>query len=391
MAKDIDEFILENGTDHNWARLASVVNKEYGTFYNRHSIRAKHSRLEATMKKKDTDAPGVEDTFERDRKIDKLSASEKASKAKYEEAKQYIDRLERERDAVLEIQDYTPFEIKPKLPSGKSESTVVVLASDWHVEENVEEGQVNGLNKFNLDVAKKRSMQFFQGALRLTEIFQKDTKIDTMVLALLGDFISGSIHEDIAENTNLGPTKALIFAEELIVSGIEFLLANSKLNLVIPCHSGNHGRATKEQRFATENENSFEYYMYHTIAKRFAGNKRVKFLISESYVSYLPVYGHTLRFHHGHGLKYSGGVGGLFVPAYKAVARWNDGRRADIDCFGHFHQFRDGGSFICNGSMIGYNAYAVGKGISYEKPQQVMFVIEKNRGRTFTVPITFKV
>lgn len=345
-------------------------------------------RKEDSMAKRKS--PPVEDSLERDRKIDKLSHSEKITKKKYNDARQELERAERERDMVKAIQDFSKFAIKPKHTTGKSESTAIVLASDWHVEENVAKAAVSGLNEYNLIVARQRAMEFFQGTLRLTQIFQKDTKIDTLVLALLGDFISGNIHEDIAENNNLGATKALIFAEELLVSGIDFLLENSKLNLVIPCHSGNHGRTTKDQRMATENENSFEYYMYHVIARHYEGNKRVKFLISESYVSYLPVYDYTIRFHHGHGMRYGGGVGGLFIPVYKAISRWNDGRRADIDCFGHFHQFRDGGSFVANGSMIGYNAYAISRGLSYERAQQVMFVIEKNRGRTFTIPITFR-
>jgi len=390
----IDKYLLENVGQLSWHSLATEINSLYKTSYNGESLRGYYRRtLQNTqqggsVKKKSP--PKVEDTLQRDRKVERLTESEHATKRKYEDAKAQLEHVERERDALVEIQDYEECKISPKLSSGKSESTVVVLASDWHIEEDVQLAATNGLNEYNLVIAKARATQFFQGVLRLTQIFQKDTRIDTMVLALLGDFISGSIHEDIAENTSLGPTKALVFVEGLLISGIQFILDNSKLNLVIPCHSGNHGRATKEQRFATENENSFEYYMYHVMAQHFSGNKRVKFMISESYVSYLPVYDKVIRFHHGHGMRYGGGVGGLFVPAYKAVARWNDGRRADVDCFGHFHQFRDGGSFICNGSMIGYNAYAVSKGFSFEVPQQVVFVIEKNRGRTFSAPIKFK-
>lgn len=386
---ELEQFILENGKDRDWVRLSGLVNKEYDTDYNRHSIRHKYNRLEGgTMPRKVR--PPVEDNLARDRKLDSLSTTSKVTKKKYDEAREALEKAERERDAVLVIQNYREFTIKPKAVSGKSESVVVVLASDWHCEENVQRGAVADLNEYNLKVAKYRAEEFFRSTLRLVQIFQKDTRIDTLVLALLGDFISGNIHEDIAENNNLGATHALIFAEELLISGIQFLLDNSELELVIPCHSGNHGRTTKEQRMATENANSFEFFMYHTLARHFANNKRVKFLISESYVSYLSVYKYTIRFHHGHGMRYGGGIGGLFIPAYKAVARWNDGRRADIDCFGHFHQFRDGGSFICNGSLIGYNAYAISKGISYEAPKQVMFVIERERGRTFTVPISFK-
>lgn len=384
-----DEYIESKIGLLSWHEMATEVNNLFGTEYHGESLRSYYRRnLQGGSMTKRKSPKG--DSLARDRKLDSLAESEKATKAKYDEAKATLKRVERERDALVEIQKYEEYEILPKKPSGNSESVAVVLASDWHVEEKVARPAVNGLNEYSLAIAKSRAEQFFQGVLRLTQIFQKDTRIDTLVLALLGDFISGSIHEDIAENTELGPTKALIFAEELLISGIQFLLDNSKLHLVIPCHSGNHGRATKEQRMATENENSFEYYMYHVVAQHFAQNKRVKFLISESYVSYLPVFGKVIRFHHGHGMRFGGGVGGLFIPAYKAISRWNDGRRADIDCFGHFHQFRDGGSFICNGSLIGYNAYAVSKGLSYERPSQVMFVIEKERGRTFTVPITFR-
>jgi len=388
---DLDQYILKHYGSKSNEDLADEVNSVYDTEYHKGSLRCKYQRLKrgGDMARKKS-PPKVEDTLQRDRKVERLTESEHSTKRKYNEAKAQLEHVERERDALVEIQEYKEFEIVPKLSSGKSESTVIVLASDWHIEEDVQLAATNGLNEFNLVIAKARATQFFQGALRLTQIFQKDTRIDTMVLALLGDFISGSIHEDIAENTALGPTKALVFVEELLISGIEFLLNNSKLNLIIPCHSGNHGRATKEQRYATENENSFEYYMYHVLAQHFAGNKRVKFMVSESYVSYLPVYDKVIRFHHGHGMRYGGGVGGLFIPAYKAIARWNNGRRADIDCFGHFHQFIDGNSFVCNGSIIGYNAYSVSKGYSYEPPQQVVFVIEKNRGRTFTAAIKFK-
>lgn len=396
---DIDQFIkfeVENRKESRktWHDIALETNENYGSNYHGESLRDYYRRTlqEGTMPKKGKKPapPQVEESLERDKKLDRLSKSEKTKSKLYDEARQEIVRLERERDALARIQEYETFEIEPKLPSKNSESVIVVLASDWHVEESVDQEAVNGLNEYSLQIAKERATRFFQGALRLAEIFQKDTKIDTMVLALLGDFISGSIHEDIAENTSLGPVDALLFAESLLISGIEFLLENSDLNLVIPCHSGNHGRSTKEQRMATENENSFEYYMYHTIAKHFVGNKRVKFLISASPVSYLPVFGMTLRFSHGHGISFNGGVGGIFPAVYKAISRLNDGRRADIDCFGHFHQFRDGGSFICNGSMIGYNPYAIFKRISYEAPKQVVFVIEKSRGRTFTVPITFE-
>lgn len=323
-----------------------------------------------------------------DRKVRRLEGSNKTLKQKYEALLKEVERVERERDAVKQLEEISTFEIKPREKGGHSESVAVVLASDFHLEELVNRNAVNGLNEFNLAISEARAKEFFRSVLRLIEITSKDTRIDKMVLALLGDFISGNIHADIAENVALGPSEALRFAEKVLASGIQFLLDNSKLSFVITCHSGNHGRITKEQRFATENANSFEYYMYHALANHFKGEKRIEWCISPSYHSYIDVFGHTIRFHHGHAIRYGGGIGGLFVPTYRAIANWNDGKRADLDCFGHFHQFRDGGSFICNGSLIGYNAYAVSIKAKFEKPKQCLFLIEKNRGRTCTWQIS---
>jgi hypothetical protein len=112
----------------------------------------------------------------------------------------------------------------------------------------------------------------------------------------------------------------LALAQEHIVSGIEFLLANSKYNFIVPCHSGNHARTTKQTYFSSENGHSLEYLMYLHLAAYFRGESRVKFIIPEGYHSYLKVYDQTLRFHHGHAVKYGGGVGGIFIPAYKAIS-----------------------------------------------------------------------
>jgi len=101
----------------------------------------------------------------------------------------------------------------------------------------------------------------------------------------------------------------------------------------------------------------------------------------------MDVYGRTLRLHHGHAIRYQGGVGGLFIPTYKAIAQWNLGRRAHLDAFGHFHQTKDGGSFLTNGSLIGYNAFALSIKADFELPRQTLILLDKTRGRTCSWPI----
>lgn len=339
--------------------------------------------------RKATSAPAtVASDRERQRTQEELSTLRR----KYAEALKTIERQDRDLNTVEELSsNMTTFVIDPiEKSAGTNEGTVVLVASDWHVEENVGP-EVSGLNKYNLEIARDRATRFFQKGLRLTELLQKDITINTMVLALLGDFITNDIHD--AENAEVNevlPIHALLEAQGMIISGIEFLLEHSKLELVIPCHSGNHARTTKTTRFTTENGHSLEYLMYKHLAVYFRDEPRVTFIIPEGMHSYVQIYGQTIRFHHGHSVKYQGGVGGIYIPVNKAIAQWNKGRHADLDVFGHFHQMRDGGNFICNGSLIGYNAFALSIKADFEPPKQALFLMDKKRGRTCTWPILMK-
>lgn len=280
--------------------------------------------------------------------------------------------------------------ITPREGSGASEATCVWVASDWHVEERVMGHEINNLNRYNMRIAKARSETFFRSSLRITKMLGRDISIKTVVLALLGDFITNYIHDELVEVNQTQPIKAIIYAQNLIASGIQFVLDNSDYELLVPCHSGNHGRVSRKTHFSTEPGHSLEYFMYKNLEHHFAGNPRVKFLVAEGYHSYVKVYDTTIRFHHGHAMRYLGGVGGITIPVNKAIAQWNKAIPADIDVFGHWHQFFDGGNFVCNGSMIGYNAFALSIKASFEKPRQALFLIDKKRGKTATFPICFE-
>lgn len=312
------------------------------------------------------------------------------TKVKYDEALKTIAHQQQLLGATTALEKgLETYEIVPQHGQGTSEGTVVVLASDWHCEEKVA-GEVGGLNEYNLDIATTRTTKFFQSLLRLTRLLQQDIKIETVILALLGDFISNDIHEEFADLVALTPMHALVFAQNAIISGIDFLLNHSTVKLMIPCHSGNHARTTKTTRFSAENGHSLEYLMYLHLATHYRNEPRVAFIIPDGYHSYMQVYDETLRFHHGHAIKYAGGIGGIFIPTYKAISQWEKGRHATLDCFGHFHQMKDGGNFLCNGSLIGYSGFALAIKADYEKPRQTMFLLDKKRGRTCTWPILVK-
>lgn len=283
-----------------------------------------------------------------------------------------------------------PVVTKIKGPKKKDKKTVassVIIASDWHVEEIVEPAQVSGLNKYNPEIAKRRAEEFFRSAVRITDIFAAELSIDQYILGLLGDFISNNMREDSMENNAMLPMEATLFAQDLIASGLNYMLETSKRRIKIICHSGNHGRVTKFIHHGTENGNSVEWLMYMNLAKLFASEDRIDFTIGDGYHTYLDIYNVKTRWHHGHNISYGGGVGGITIPVNKAIAGWDKARQADVDFFGHFHQYTDSGKFTCNGSLIGYNAYAVSIKASYEPPVQSLQIFDTKRGRTYRAPI----
>lgn len=309
------------------------------------------------------------------------------SEGKNKQLFRLIRRLERERDASIQFGVKRVERIIPMPASGKSEATAVVLCSDWHIEERVTSGTVSGLNEYSLEIAEQRANKFWRTTARMIHIYKRDIPIKNVVLWLGGDFLSGNIHEELLETCELPPVEAAILAQNWLASGIQYLLDHTDCDLEIPCNVGNHSRITAQTRVSTEKGNSLELFIYHALANHFRGNSRVHFILPNGYHTYVKVYDKMIRFHHGHGTKFQGGIGGIFIPAFKAISQWNKGRVADLDCFGHFHSAKDGGNFLLNGSLIGYNAYALSIKADFEKPRQLFFLIDSQRGKTLTCPI----
>jgi hypothetical protein len=315
--------------------------------------------------------------------LQKLRDKREGKDAQIAALREKIVGLETELGSLKDFSQLTPqaSKILAKEAHDQSESAAVVVWSDHHNEERVDPGQVSGKNEFNLQIYDRRFSQLVHGTLSWLGIEQQKTSIRTLVIALLGDFFTNSIHEDLAEANFLAPMDAAYNAQSHLIGGIEYILSHTPktLELLIVCHSGNHARTTKKQRIATEAGNSLEHFMYYVMRDHFKGNPRVKFQIAEGYHSYVTFFEkYVVRFHHGHAIKYQGGVGGISISANKAIAQWNKARPdVNLDVFGHFHTRYDGGSFISNGCLIGYSAYAVSIKGSYEKPSQTFFLINK--------------
>jgi hypothetical protein len=119
--------------------------------------------------------------------------------------------------------EIAPVTIEPREPSGTAEGVAVLNLSDWHVEERVDPATVSYQNEYNLDIAQERAGKCFRSGLRLIRCCSRTSRSTPPVVGLLGDFITGDIHDEIIENCQLRPTEAIEFAQNLIIGGLEHL------------------------------------------------------------------------------------------------------------------------------------------------------------------------
>jgi len=292
---------------------------------------------------------------------------------------------------VETIESFDKLTIKPNNRL-KEEAIAISTISDVHVEEPVVKSVVNNLNEYNLKIAEERVIRYFKRLMYMINQSRKaGYKIDNLVLGLLGDFITGYIHEELEEVNELTPPEATLFMQSLLVKGIRYLSENGDFKkITIPCVPGNHGRTTNRKRYTSGYKNSYEWLMYNNIKDlftRLGGFGNVEFIIPESEFIYLDLFGYINKFSHGDHFKYQGGIGGLEVPLKKWILRENAVIKTDMSWIAHWHQYIVLNKVRVNGSLIGYNSYARAFGFEPEPPKMQFQLLDKRRGFTMNNPI----
>lgn len=264
----------------------------------------------------------------------------------------------------------------------------VIPASDWHVEEQVSAEGTSGKNHFDLQEAEARIRRFYAKSLELIDWYGHFAPVREIWHPLLGDLMTGYIHEELMETNSLSPTEACVFLQEMICSGIDLWRREAKLPIYIPTCVGNHGRTTQKKRIKTSCRNSYEWLLYKTLARQYENDKAVFWNVGAGYHNIQEIMGRKVRFHHGDGLRYMGGVGGITIPVNKAIAQWQKVGAVDFDVFGHWHTFIWGyNTWVSCGSLIGYTEFSVEIKADYQHPSQAFIAVDRDYGITCAIPI----
>lgn len=333
-------------------------------------------------------APPAPVTLDDERRAERERRDGIGTRASLRRALARVDELE---GVVATLERYTaePLRAVEPAPSrrGRHAAAAVALLSDVHAEERVERTPAIP-NEYSLAHAERRLARFFGGLGWLLTDCARTYDVGTLVLWLGGDLISGDIHDELLERCEVPPGEAMLRVRDWIAAGITRVCTeHPTLDVLVPCSVGNHARTTDRMRAATGYGHSWEWVLYNVLASDFRHDTRVRFHAPKDELVYVDVLDMSLAFHHGHRLRYNGGIGGLTIPMIKAVHRWQAWRDCDFYSFGHFHTRLDLGQIAVNGSVIGPNAYGLSIGARPEVPQQSFFLLDAERGKTRVEPI----
>lgn len=336
------------------------------------------------------DEKPVEEILQEDIKIRRLEAKARESERRYKAALAALEEAEHRYDVLVQIKEPVDIiDITPSKDESKSSATAIVLLSDWHFEETVEGSTINNINNYNLKIAERRWFNCIQRSLRLIQKERHSDNVDTLILWLGGDFITGYIHEELMETNSLSPIQATLFAKEKIITALNFYLQYGGFKeIIVVCNYGNHGRTTQKIRVSSGYKNSYEWGMYHDVQAYFKNESTFQFVIPNGLFAYVKQYGKLLRFWHGDNIKYNGGVGGLTIPLRKAIMEMDKSFKADFNFMGHYHTFYEATQNCqVNGSGIGYGPYAQRINAPSEPPMQGFRMLHSKYGFTVKMPI----
>jgi hypothetical protein len=266
-----------------------------------------------------------------------------------------------------------------------------LFASDWHWAEVVDPSQVGGVNEYNIAIAHQRARKLITGAIDLLMNHIASPTYPGIVFPLGGDMVTGNIHEElIATNEfEIMPAVLDIFG---VLTWCITTLADTFGKVFIPCVSGNHGRDTHKIRMKGRNFTSFDWLIYCFLAKRFEDDSRITFHIPNGSDALYRVYHHRYLLTHGDQFRGGDGMIGALGPLIRGDHR-KRGRQAQIGAaydtmlVGHWHQYVSLERLIVNGSLKGYDEYAMQSNFGFEKPRQALWLTHPEQGITFAMPV----
>lgn len=299
------------------------------------------------------------------------------------------DRIAKRIIQAMEANPYEPvFRLGPNPVSGEDPHTMVALISDAHYGEVVDMDAF-GIH-YNMEICERRMKHLAQKITRFREIKCADYPINKIVIAFLGDMISGNIHEEIAESNESPVSDQFVGMAHMMV---DMIGAMSEVfpeveAIVMP---GNHPRIHYKPRHKRKYDN-LEYMMGKMVESIVKDIPNVTVIVPKDLIYIHEIAGHRVGMTHGDGYKSSSFAGIPFYGLAKKRAAFQEGLKSlgmpsvDMLIMGHFHQLLwwpgKGCDLIVNGCIKGPDEYAFDTMHAADEAQQALVTMNHKHGIT---------
>lgn len=264
----------------------------------------------------------------------------------------------------------------------------VTICSDLHAGEVVSLRETNGVNEYNMAIAEERLQKYFDKLIMLCK-HHHSGNYPGIVLNLLGDNVSGGIHDELRKTDEEEVIPCVLKARDWLVEGIR-RLADEFGRVYIPTACGNHGRLTHRPEFKKYNQKNWDYLIANMLAREFADDKRVQIDIRPSNDVHYQVYNTRYLACHGDMLGVKGGDGiiGSIGPIMRGEVKQSGqssamGLAFDKLVIGHWHQRLWLPRAIVNNALKGFDEFAMkGLGAKPDRPTQALWFEHPAHGMT---------
>jgi hypothetical protein len=259
----------------------------------------------------------------------------------------------------------------------------VLMLSDWHIGEVVKPNEIEGFNRYNWEIAQAGVFGIVEDFLKWVEIQRSFYDIKECTLFVMGDMISGDIHQELMVTNEFPLPVQTAKAGNLLGEVFRIMSSHFDRVNIFEVAADNHSRLQKKPQAKQKTQNSMGY-LVHEIANGFAAKcSNLNIVIAEGAKLIAPVNDIRFLVSHGDGLK-----GTFGIPFYafqreigkEAVRRMRTSKGFDIMAIGHFHTpCLIEGRTIVNGSLSGTSEFDSICG-RHSKPCQVAFLTHPSHG-----------
>lgn len=350
--------------------------------------------------------PYPEISVEEKTEIQILQSSLSESLKREKQALSYAASIKEQMDALESaIPKLPPLVHTPKWKGHKewADADAVLMIGDWHGHEVVNYNEMRGANEYNYDILCNRAWMLTEKAKMIVDKERKAMKISTLHASILGDMVTGDIHDELLA-TNEGTALQAVLAVGTILAQVLGSLAQEFDKVVATGVVGNHGRTTKKptyKRRVADNLDSMVYWFAKTQLANLINSGRIEFDVPESIDTVVERRGWATLIEHGDENRGNAGLPYYSIDRTDTKIRQMNRRTMGDPEFdsaphhiremGHFHQYGIlEGPTLLNMALIGPNEFSKNKLKKACPPGQIMYFLNDKHGIINWSPIWVK-